>query len=104
MTQERSIHVNIAFKSLEATDPLKSYVQEKVSSCLKKFVHQDTDAHVVLSVEKTRHIAEINFNADGKEFHCSEESMDLYASIDKMIDSVSGQLRKHKSKITSHHK
>ncbi len=28
----------------------------------------------------------------------------MYASIDSMIDKLDGQIRKHKDKITDHHK
>lgn len=103
MTASRTVHVNIVFRNTESTQPIKEYVQEKVSHCLQKFVHRDTEAQVVLSVEKTRHIAQIHFAADGKDFNCSEESGDLYASIDRLVDSLSGQLRKHKEKLTNHH-
>lgn len=104
MTSSKLVHVNIAFKNTDATDALKTYATDKLSVCLKKFVHQDTEAHMVLKVEKNRHIAEVTFNADGGNFHCSEESSDLYASIDALAHSVSGQLRRHKEKLTRRHK
>ena len=98
-----TISVNITFKNTQATDPIKQYADEKVRNCLQKFVHHDTEAHVVLNVEKNRQIAEISFRSDGADFHCKEESGDLYSSIDMLTDSLSKQLRKHKDRITSHH-
>ena len=53
----------------------------------------------MLSVEKTRHIAEASFRADGADFKASKESDDLYTSIDGLVDNISSQLRKHKEKI-----
>ena len=97
------ISVHIAFRNTDATEALKSYASEKVTHCLQKFVHKDTEAQVVLKVEKNRHIAEVSLHSSGTDFHAKEESADLYASIDKLVDSLTGQLRKHKEKITSHH-
>jgi len=103
MTQANSVNVIITFRNTDSTEALKNYCTEKVKSCLKKFIHDNTEAHVVLMVEKTRHKAEISFHVDGASFSCSEESDDLYASIDAMTSALASQLRKHKEKITSHH-
>ncbi len=100
---EHVVTVNIAFRNIEATDALKSYATEKVSHCLKKFIHHETEAHLVLAVEKNRQIAEARFHADGHDFNVKEESPDLYASIDSLVSSLSSQLRKHKERITKHH-
>lgn len=99
----RVINVSIAFLNLDATDALKQYTTDKVKHCVQKFAHQDTEAHVVLKVEKTRQIAELSMHLSGHDFVVKEESEDLYASIDKLTDSLSQQLRKHKERVTSHH-
>ncbi len=93
------ITTNISFRNTEATDALKNYAADKLGNVLKKLVHQDTDITIVLSVEKTRHVAEASFRADGRDFKASEESSDLYASIDALADTITSQLRKHKEKI-----
>ncbi len=103
MTENRLIHVNITFKHTESTDAIRTYATEKVTNCLKKFVHHDTETHVVLKVEKTRHIAEISFHTDGHDFAAKEESADLYASIDALVGTLMQQLRKHKERMTQHH-
>jgi len=100
----KAVHVSLTFRNTEATEPLKTYVSEKFTHCIKKFAHQDTEAHVVLTVEKNRHIAEISFHMDGADFKGKEESADLYASIDALVGSLTQQLRKHKERLTSHHK
>lgn len=99
----RVINVSIAFLNIESTDAIKQYATDKVKHCVQKFAHQDTEAHVVLKVEKTRQIAEISMHLSGADFIVKEESESLYASIDKLTDSLSQQLRKHKDKVTSHH-
>jgi putative sigma-54 modulation protein len=100
---QKSVAVSITFKNTEATDPLRTYATDKIVHCLQKLVHQDTDVHVVLSVEKNRQIAEATFHADGAHFNGREENSDLYRAIDSLTHSLSHQLRKHKEKLTSHH-
>lgn len=98
----RLINVNITFRNTASTEPLKQYATDKLSNCLRKFVHQDIDLTVVLSVEKNRQIAEVTFYADGSDFKVKHESLDLYASIDGLCDSLTQQLRKNKEKLTGH--
>jgi putative sigma-54 modulation protein len=102
-TSAHTVNVVVTFKNTEATDALRSYATDKLAHSLKKFVHSDTEAHVILRIEKLRQIAEVSFHADGKDFAGKEESQDLYASIDALSDSIAHQLRKHKEKVTSHH-
>lgn len=103
MTDNHEVNVKVTFKNTEATDAIKGYAVEKVSSCIKKFVHKPTDAHIVLRVEKNRQIAELSFHTDGHDFTAKEESEDLYSSIDSLVSTVTQQLRKHKERLTQHH-
>jgi putative sigma-54 modulation protein len=100
---ERIIKINITFRNTEATDALRAYAEEKLTHCLNKFVHRDTDVHAILKVERNRQIAEVNFRSDGNEFNGTEESDSMYTAIDQLVGSLSQQLRKHKEKITAHH-
>lgn len=101
--ESKIINVNVTFRNTEATDALKTYATDKIGSCLQKLVHQNTEAQVVLLVEKKRQIAEVSFRSDGADFQGSETSEDMYKSIDNLASSISAQLRKHKEKLTQHH-
>jgi len=101
---DKIVKANVTFKNTQGTDALKAYATEKLTHSLKKFVHHDTEAHIVLQVEKNRQVARISFFSGGVNFEASEESDDLYKSIDALVDSISIQLRKHKEKVTKHHK
>lgn len=95
--------ISTTFRNVESSAAIRTYAEEKLSKSLLKFIHQDTSAHVILKVEKLRHIAEIAFNWRGKEVAAKEESEDLYKAIDLLVDSLSQQLRKLKEKLTQHH-
>ena len=98
------VKVTIAFRNLEGTDAIRSYASEKISNALQKFIHQDTEAHLTLKVEKVSQIAELSFHCDGADFRASGKSDSLYSAIDSLVDSISQQLRKHKEKLVQHHK
>jgi putative sigma-54 modulation protein len=98
-----ALRVSVTFRNTDSTAALKTYATEKIQHCVQKFNQQDTEVHVVLSVEKSRQIAEANFHTLGADFFAREESSDLYASIDSLCDSLTQQLRKHKDKLKSHH-
>lgn len=103
MVQSRVVNLNITFRNTEPTDAIRQHAEEKITNCLKKFIHQDVEPNLVLSVEKNRHIADISFHVDGADFSCKEESDNLYASIDILVSALSSQLRKHKEKLTKHY-
>ena len=58
----------------------------------------ETNIHVSLSVEKHRHFAEFTVKKKGLSFHSHDETNDLYESMDKALDKMEKQLRKHKDK------
>ncbi len=97
------VRINVTFRNLDPSDAVRDYASDKVSSTIKKFVHQNVEANVVLRVEKTRHITEIIFHADGADFNVTEESEDMYSAIDISIDALGRQLRRNKEKMVAHH-
>ncbi len=102
-TAKKLVQVNLTFRNTEATDALRAYATEKITHCLQKFIHQDTEAHLVLRVEKNRQIAEATLHADGATINAKEETDNLYSAIDALVDNLTRQLRKNKEKLTQHH-
>ena len=72
------IRTNITFRNLDATEALKTYASDKLENCLRKFVHQNTEAHIVLKVEKKTQIAEVSFRADGTDFAAKDLLTEAY--------------------------
>lgn len=94
------MEVTVTGRKMEMTDALNNHVQEKIKG-IKKFLKGVKDVHVVLSVEKYRHFAEITLNANGYVIHCDEETNDMYSTIDRVIGKMTKQLKKHKDKIVT---
>ncbi len=94
------MRVAVTFRHMEATDALRNYAEEKVTHA-ERLIRNAIDAHVVLSVTKRRHLAEITMNADHDTFVATEETEDLYSAIDGAIAKIERQLRKHTTKRES---
>jgi putative sigma-54 modulation protein len=95
------MQVSVTFRHMEATDSLKSFAADKVSR-IEKYMHTPTDAHVVLSVEKHLHRAEINVIANGMRIRGEETSADMYGSIDGAAAKIERQLKRYRNKLASH--
>lgn len=89
----------ITGRKVEVTDALKEKVIKKLGK-LDKFFHEDTEAHITLSVQKERQIVEVTIFQKGFIFRAEEANHDMYASIDKVVDVLERQIRKNKTKIT----
>ena len=96
------MHISINFRNINASDALRTHVHEKFDK-LDKMLDAPADAHVVLSVEKLRNIAEINLTSDRIKIHAKEEAENnMYAAIDTLSDKVKIQIRKVKDKQRRH--
>ena len=88
--------IKIIGKELKITDAINDYVEKKLDRVDKYF--EDAEADVTLRTEKNAQIAEIYVSANGEKYRAVTEDKDMYASIDKDIDILEGQIRKTKTK------
>lgn len=96
------MQISLTFKKIDTSDSLKTHVHEKFDK-LDKMFDSPAEAHIVLSVEKLRHIAEINLTCDKIKIHAKEEAENnMYSAIDVLSDKVRLQLRKYKDKQRRH--
>lgn len=94
--------MTVTFRHFEPNDALKTYSEEKVSK-IERYVPNVNEVQVVLSLEKRRHIAEVNVNVNKGKITAKEVSEDnMYSAIDLVMDKIESQARKYKDKLTSH--
>ncbi len=89
---------SVTFINLDSSEALKAYAFEKLDR-FDRFLHNPAKANVVLTVEKFRHIAEINISADGFAINAHEETSDMYSAIDMALDKIDKQIKKNKTKF-----
>ncbi len=92
------MQTSVTFKNLDPSDTLKSYVTDKLNR-FDRLLDNPAEASVVLSVEKFRHIAEINIAGDRLTINGKEETVDMYSAIDNVMDKLEKQIKKSKQKI-----
>lgn len=92
--------VDFTGRGVDLTDQIRSFTQSKLER-LNRHLEDIRDVHVVLSTEKYRHKAEIKFLSGKRSYHGTEETSEMFQSIDRVIDKVESQVKKHKDKLHS---
>lgn len=89
------MNITFAFKNFEPSQHLKEYASSRFEK-MAKFIGDtvETELQVSLSVEKFRHKAELVLTADNLHISAYEESEDMYATIDQVLDKLEAQLKR----------
>jgi len=96
------MQIAVTFRHMETSEPLRAYAEEKLSR-VKKYIDEPIDVQVALSVEKKiRHRSEVIIVAKGITIKASEETNDMYAAIDTVIDKIERQVKRYKEKLKNH--
>lgn len=93
--------MNFVFKKLSPTEALKSHLEKKVEK-FQKYVNYPMEIHVILSLEKPFHAAEITCHAEHRHLVAVAKSKDLYESIDMAVNKIEAQLKKEREKRKGH--
>ena len=92
------MQISVTFRQLEPSEALKNYVTERLRK-FKRYLEGPQEAHVVLGLEKFRHLADVTINSNGRIIKGREENADMYAAIDLVMDKIDQQLRKMREKM-----
>jgi len=95
------MQVTVTFRHIEPTEALRKYAEDKIGR-LSKYLHRPMEAHVILSVLKKSHRAEINLLANGTSLFSEDETTDLYSAIDLAHDKIERQVKKLNAKRKNH--
>ena len=86
-------------KNIEITPSLREYVEKRVGKVTKYFENVG-DITVLLTVSKGRHIVEVTVPVQGGILLRGEEAtMDMYTSIDLVVEKLERQIHKQKTKL-----
>ena len=89
--------IKITGKEVKATEAIKDYLEKKLER-IQKYFEDELEVSLTMKVEGNEQIAEISVIVKGDMFRAVTADKDLYASIDKDIDILEGQIRKWKTK------
>jgi putative sigma-54 modulation protein len=91
------MQISVTFRQIEPSEALKSYVTDRLSK-FKRYLEGPVEAHVVLGLEKFRHLADVTIDSNGRVIKGKEENTDMYAAIDLVMDKIDMQLKKFRDK------
>lgn len=91
------MNIKIVGKDIKATDAIKDYIEKK-SERLVKYFGEEFDVTATIKTEGGMQVAEMEVRTLTNRFRAVTAHRDLYASIDKDIDILEGQVRKMKTK------
>lgn len=89
------MRIAFTFRNIDSSDSIKSYASEKLSK-LQRYLRTPLDADVTLSMERHHHQVEVVLRCDGHTYVATEQSENMYASIDMVTDCIDQQVRRSK--------
>ncbi len=92
------MQITVTFRHVDSTPALRTYAEDKVTHMSRKYLRRPIDAHVILSVAKQRHVAEITLQADHVSMFAKETTHDLYSAIDLAVEKLEHQAQKLKAR------
>lgn len=94
------MNIALTFKNFEPSDHLRRYATRRFEK-LGRFVSKAENAEmtVVLTVDKFRHKADVQFSSDAVSVSAVEQSSDMYATVDMVLDKLQTQLKKHAERM-----
>ena len=97
------MRVVITSKNFNASDHLKETIEKKFEK-LSKYFSSDIVANVIISMERGKQKMEATINARGMIFRAEEGSTDAYDGIDRIVEKLSSQMSRFKTKLQKKHK
>lgn len=95
--------VIITSKNMNSSDHLKQTIESKLDR-LGKYFSSDIVANVTLTMEKGRQKIEATINAKGTIFRAEETTNDIYTGVDRVVEKLSSQMSRFKTKLQRKHK
>ncbi len=90
------MQVSFVLRQFNASDELKQLIQDKITKRFEHLLNGESEVRVTLSTEKSRTVLDITVNAWGEVFKSHETTLDLYPTIDSVLDKVERQIQKKK--------
>ncbi len=95
------MQIHVSPRHLKLTAAIYGYVADKVEH-LEHLAGEIIAAHVVLLHDEAAskpYSVKVHLAVPGPDIHAEDKELDLYAAIDKVVDKLSRQLGKRKTKL-----
>lgn len=99
---ENEMKLIVTGRHVDVTESMKNYAREKLGRVMHERPHIN-EIHVIMDVQKYRHLVEISVRGKNLELFCREETPDMYASIDRALAKLDRQLLRYKERHLRKH-
>jgi putative sigma-54 modulation protein len=94
------VKFTITGRHVALTKAIKIYAQKRFEKIDGYFDFKESgELHIIIEVQKYRHIAEANLHSKKHEFSAKIETKDMYSSIDMIETKLMAQIKKHKDRL-----
>ncbi len=99
------MNIAFTFKNFEPSEHLKKYARRRFEK-LGRFFGKASglDVLVNLSIDKFRQVCEVRVSGEGLSLAATEQTQEMYSSIDLVLDKLEAQVKKHVSRLKKHHR
>lgn len=92
------MELEISFRNVDSSDAIKAWANKRFQKATKH-LNSPTSAHLTLTVDKHRHRAELTVHTHGEVLRASEETDDMYTSLDQVMAKIEHAAQRHKERI-----
>lgn len=95
------MQTQVAFRHMDSSEAVTEHIHRKLQR-FSRFGDIIIDVSVTLSKVAHRATAEFVFKVKGDTLKCSEESEDLYASIDRGLETAERMIGRYRDQLRAH--
>ena len=93
--------MKITGRRLVITSALRQHIESRFER-LMRYEVKLSHLEVILAVSKLQHSAEVVCTMQGRRIQAKASTLEMYATIDQLVDRLGTQIRKHKERQTNH--
>ena len=90
--------LEIRTRNVELTEALRRYVEKRLAR-VGRYLDGIEEVQVRLRLERSRHVVEVTIPLDGLVLRAEEQTCDMYASVDLVVEKLERQIAKYKTRL-----
>ena len=92
------MQIKVTARHFDLTDNLNSYATDEIKR-LEKYFDHIIDAHLTMSIEKNRQIADLSVKVYGTTLTSKAKTYDMYLAIEQVVSKMETQIKRYKAKL-----
>lgn len=91
-------------KNIDAGDAIQTYIEDKLSIVLDKYIGREVDGHIRLEKERNQFRTNCSLRLpSGLLLEAKGDGGDAYSSADAALERLEKRVRRHKRRLKNHH-